>query len=153
MSYLCYEKGQAVMYSKGATEVMVDRCYSYIATPSGPQPLTPEVKELLHNQMVKMADGGLRVLALAYKHLNEEDVGDVRGAEVNSARGRHEKEMVFLGMVGLMDPPRPESAPSIAKCHRAGIAVHMATGDHPLTGAYACMYEEKKNQTSGARRA
>jgi magnesium-transporting ATPase (P-type) len=71
---------------------------------------------------------GLRVLALASRKL---DAG--MGANEDTDRNEVEKDLTFLGLIGLYDPPRPESAPAVRECHEAGISVHMLTGDHPET--------------------
>ena len=67
-----------------------------------------------------MANRGLRVLALAYRTL-----------AVPYERERIEENLVFAGLVGLEDPPRPEVPEALRKCHEAGIKVIMVTGDHP----------------------
>lgn len=78
--------------------------------------------------MEALAKHGLRVLALASRDYNE---SYFEGKEID--RGIVENDLIFRGLVGLYDPPRPESAPSVRRCHEAGIEVHMLTGDHPGT--------------------
>lgn len=68
-----------------------------------------------------MSSSALRVLALAYRRLNDPHPNNL------------ESEMTFIGLVGLIDPPREEAKAAIATCHKAGIEVAMITGDHPLT--------------------
>ncbi|KAF9199271.1 Na+ ATPase [Haplosporangium sp. Z 27] len=79
-----------------------------------------------------LAEKGLRVLTLAYRRYNPAPgvdlVHDLDRSEV-------EQDMVFLGLVGIYDPPRAESRPAVLKCYDAGIRVHMLTGDHPSTAA------------------
>lgn len=133
MSYICTDPKEGnIMYTKGATEVLIEKCCSYLATSDGNKPLDREMKDQLHKQMVHMADQGLRVLALSFRHLTNDEVADISKGDVKAVRVRYEKDLIFLGMVhvGIMDPPRPETKGAIATCHRAGITVHMATGDH-----------------------
>ncbi|MGC1133146.1 MAG: cation-transporting P-type ATPase [Nitrososphaeraceae archaeon] len=109
-------------YIKGACEVVLSRC-SEIVVDNKSLSLTDDMRDRILAANDDMAARGLRVLALAYKHLNEyhlsqEDV---------------EQNLLFLGLVGMMDPPRKEVVDSIAQCKSAGIDVVMITGDHKLT--------------------
>jgi len=109
-------------YIKGACEVVLSRC-SGIVVDNKSLSLTDDMRDRILAANDDMAARGLRVLALAYKHLNEyhlsqEDV---------------EQNLLFLGLVGMMDPPRKEVVDSIAQCKSAGIDVVMITGDHKLT--------------------
>jgi len=109
-------------YIKGACEVVLSRC-SEIVVDNKSLSLTDDMRDRILAANDDMAARGLRVLALAYKHLNEyhlsqEDV---------------EQNLLFLGLVGMMDPPRNEVVDSIAQCKSAGIDVVMITGDHKLT--------------------
>ena len=72
-----------------------------------------------------MAEGALRVLAFAYRELPE-NMKEFHEEEV-------EQKLVFLGLAGMIDPPRPAAVSAVKTCHRAGIKVVMITGDHPLT--------------------
>jgi Ca2+-transporting ATPase len=105
-------------YSKGAPEIMLASCTSQW-TLEGEAPLTRETRAEILNVAQEMAGEALRVLVVAYK----------RGATLEDA----EREMVFLGLLGMIDPPRPEARDAIAECFEAGIRVVMITGDHPLT--------------------
>lgn len=109
-------------YIKGACEVVLSRC-SEIVIDNKSLSLTDDMRNRILAANDDMATRGLRVLALANKHLNEyhlsqEDV---------------EQNLLFLGLVGMMDPPRKEVVDSIAQCKSAGIDVVMITGDHKLT--------------------
>jgi Ca2+-transporting ATPase len=107
---------------KGAPEAVLKTC-TYILTREGQAELVGEAQEqwLARNQ--KMAEDGLRVLALAQK--------TVRSVEAEPYRN-----LTFLGLAGFLDPPRPEVRDSIASCQQAGIRVVMVTGDQPLTARY-----------------
>ena len=117
------------VYTKGAVERVIESCTSYFgAQNEKPTDMTEEYRDQILENMEGLASQGLRVLALASRpydgHYEE-------GAEID--RGEIENDLVFRGLIGLYDPPRPESAPSVRQCHEAGIEVHMLTGDHPGT--------------------
>lgn len=98
------------------------------------QPLTGEISLDIHLNMEALASQGLRVLALAHK-VNDRPVSetDVAAGATVLSRDSFERHLVFRGLIGIYDPPRPESLPSVQACQRAGIVVHMLTGDHPET--------------------
>jgi Ca2+-transporting ATPase len=105
-------------YCKGAPEVILKSCNRTLSQ-SGEVPLTHDEKEAILKSGQRIAEDAMRVLALAYKP----------DATIQNA----ESEMVFLGLVGMIDPPRPEAKEAVRKCEEAGIKVVMITGDHPLT--------------------
>ena len=107
-----------VAYSKGAPEVILDSC-TRVATDGGERPLGPADREAVLDAARRMAGEALRVLAVATR----------RDATLADA----EQDMTFLGLIGMIDPPRPEARPAIERCAEAGIKVVMITGDHPLT--------------------
>jgi Na+-exporting ATPase len=123
-----HSSGDQYAFTKGAVERVIESCTTYI--PGGAAEsadITDFRDEILHNMEV-LASLGLRVLALASKQFHGKAK---KGGEVD--RTAVESDMVFRGLIGLYDPPRPESAPAVRKCHEAGIEVHMLTGDHPET--------------------
>lgn len=105
---------------KGALEAVLPACG---AARSGQalQPITDEVRAEYVEAERRMAEAGLRVLAIAATTLRADE------------RVSSEANLALCGLVGLEDPPRPEVAPAIASCRRAGIRVVMVTGDHPHT--------------------
>lgn len=107
-----------IAYSKGAPEVILDSCTHY-HTAQGIKNLTKEEKEKILRSSNEFAAQALRVLAVSY----------VKSKELQL----HPKEMVFLGMFGMIDPPRPEAKEALLLCKQAGIKVMMITGDHPAT--------------------
>ncbi|KAL4804215.1 hypothetical protein BDV18DRAFT_142725 [Aspergillus unguis] len=120
-----------MIFTKGAVERIVDACTTAVWEGSSePSALTDDKKNQIFQNMEELAKLGLRVLALAHRPYDEK-VRLLEGSELN--RDEIEKDLCFLGLIGLYDPPRPETAGSIAACYRAGITVHMVTGDHPGT--------------------
>lgn len=111
-------EGTMESYLKGAPEVVMNMC-SQLLTVDGTLPLDEKSVEMIMDEHISMAESGERVLALAYR-----EAEDVR---------EYENGFVFLGLVGAVDPPRPEAKEAIHKCHMAGIKVVMITGDHPIT--------------------
>ncbi|KAK2015047.1 potassium/sodium efflux P-type ATPase [Colletotrichum eremochloae] len=115
------------LFTKGAVERVISSCPT-IQMGDEVVELTKDIeKDILFN-MEALARLGLRVLAFASKP----DIGVVYAHE-NLDRANYEKDLTFRGLIGLYDPPRPESAPSVKKFHEAGVSVHMLTGDHPET--------------------
>jgi len=100
---------------KGAPEIILRMC-RYIDSGEGVEELTDEEVERWLSRLNDMTSRALRVLALAYRKLPDGD--------------DEEKDLVFVGLVGMMDPPRKEAAEAIETCKRAGIKVVMITGDH-----------------------
>ena len=111
-----------VAYTKGAPEAVIPLCEASWHA-EGPQPL--DAAEWTR-QAEALAAQGLRVLALARRDFARVPDDDTPAAEV-------EGRLQLLGLVGLIDPPRPEAAASVRECLQAGIAVAMITGDHPAT--------------------
>jgi Ca2+-transporting ATPase len=107
-----------VAYSKGAVEVILSSCTKF-TTENGVENLTDEIRNDILAHAHVFAKEALRVIGISSKP----------DAVLESA----EKEMVFLGFVGMIDPPRLEAKEAIEKCKSAGIRVLMITGDHPIT--------------------
>jgi Ca2+-transporting ATPase len=105
-------------YSKGAPEIILDSCGTHW-TEQGAVALGPEAGDAILQAARQMAGEALRVLAVAVK--------------ANASLETAELDMTFLGLVGMIDPPRPEAAAAVRTCAQAGIQVVMITGDHPLT--------------------
>jgi plasma-membrane calcium-translocating P-type ATPase/golgi membrane calcium-translocating P-type ATPase len=114
---------------KGAPEIVLDRCM-WIEKDARAQKLAKQDKEIILNDLKDMTGKALRVLALAYKKLTLEEQ-DLDGVD----KDKLEENLVFVGMVGMMDPPRQEAKEAVATCMKAGIRVVMITGDHEDTAA------------------
>lgn len=120
-----------LMLTKGSPELTLERCKGIIVG-DRVQPLTQEMRDRILAENNNMASGGLRVLGFAYKlweNLPPE------GSEETS-----EQDMIWLGLVSMLDAPRPEVREAVRKCRDAGIRVVMITGDHQLT-AKAIAYD------------
>lgn len=122
------ETNKQWLFTKGAVERVLTSCPQY-AVGDEIKEFSEDVKEEVLRNMEAMARLGLRVLALA----GRTDIPHVKENEAELDRGEFERDLVFRGLIGLYDPPRPESASSVTQCHEAGISVHMLTGDHPET--------------------
>ncbi len=116
--------GKYVMVVKGAVDVLLDRVDN-IYTKNGAQRFSEEDRAEIEKQNQEFSAGGLRVLAFAYKELEEE----------RALKLEDEKNLTFLGLISMMDPPRQESKEAVADCIRAGIRPIMITGDHKVTAA------------------
>jgi len=110
-----------VAFTKGAPESVIGRCTGCLARDG----IVPVDRAALTGEAERMAAAGLRVLAVARR-----DWPDV---PADLAPDAVERELTFVALVGLIDPPRPEAARAVADCRRAGITAVMITGDHPLT--------------------
>ncbi len=125
MSTLHNIKEQKMTFTKGAPEMVLERC-TRIYDPSGVRALTEHDREEMLEKNHELAQKTYRVLALAYRPLSE------KGDEL-------EKDMIFLGLVAMLDPPREEAKKAIETCHRAGIKVVMITGDNQETAKAIAM--------------
>jgi len=112
-----------VAYMKGGPDVVVGLCTRALLR-GEVVPMDDALRARLHELNAALASGGHRTLAFAARELGraEPDEGEIL-----------ERDMTYVGIMGLLDPPRAEVAAAIAECHRAGIQVAMVTGDHALT--------------------
>ncbi len=120
MSTIHRTKNGYKIITKGAIDMLLERC-SYFYENGKIEPLTDRKrKEILRENLVMTKDA-LRVLAVAFR--DSDSIVDIKDKNV-------EKELIFLGLVGMIDPPREETSMAVAKCKRAGIKPVMITGDH-----------------------
>lgn len=125
MSTLHDMEGKITMFTKGAPDVLIERCGYFLDANGQVALLNEEEKEKIKQKNFDYSSGGLRVLAFAmktYDALKELDFDD-------------EKDLVFIGLEAEMDPPRVESAPAVSDCIKAGIKPIMITGDHKVTAS------------------
>jgi P-type Ca2+ transporter type 2C len=111
------------MLTKGAPDVLLDRC-GYMLIDGKVTPLTHSLRKGILGANHAMGTEALRCLALAYRPLKSEQ--QFRSHDP-------EQDLIFIGMVGMIDPPRPEVFDAIARCKKAGIKTVMITGDHQVT--------------------
>jgi len=117
--------GKTVAFSKGAMEGLVPRCNRLLW--DGKESLMDEaIRQEVTDTCHSMMDQGLRVLCFARREVEHDEVGRLTDAEI-------EDDMVFVGLIGLEDPPRPEVVEAVARCREAGIKVVMITGDGSRT--------------------
>ena len=140
-----FSEGASFVFAKGAPESVLVHCKSYLAPPSGSNslksfdfvekgklmPLDDSFVEKTSLESSRMASSGLRVLAFAMKRLpSKEEANKI--VKANSFKAS-ESDLVFIGLIGLIDPPKEGVKESVAICKRAGINVIMITGDHMAT--------------------
>ena len=119
--------GQAVVFAKGAPDMLLDRC-SHEQVGAELRPLTFARRATIQTMIDTLASEALRTLGTAFRLLP-------RGAVDARIDHRIERDLVFLGLVGMIDPPRPEARLAVRTAQQAGIRVMMITGDHPRTAA------------------
>jgi len=124
MSVLVSHQGGRLVCTKGAPDLLMERC-AYALWDGNVVPFTPSLRQKVAEAAEKMAGSALRVLGLAYRDLRPQDPADSE-ADV-------EKQLIFVGLAGMIDPPRKEVPEAIATCRQAGIRTVMITGDHRLT--------------------
>ncbi|MFA6473199.1 MAG: HAD-IC family P-type ATPase, partial [Candidatus Latescibacterota bacterium] len=126
-----------IAFTKGAVDSLLD-ISTNVWTGSGPQPLDGAWRSRITEANERMTDNGMRVLGLAFRSVEEQ--------EIRGARDTIEQDLIFVGMIGMIDPARPEAREAVATCKTAGIRPVMITGDHPLTARYIArelgIYEE-----------
>jgi magnesium-transporting ATPase (P-type) len=124
MSSIHQKENKKVAYIKGAPKKIISLS-NQISEDGKIRPLPDKEKEKIIKKHDELAEEGLRLLAMAYKNLPD-DFTDCNPESV-------EKDMIFLGMMAMQDPPRPEVYDAVEQCHRAGIRIIMITGDYGLT--------------------
>lgn len=116
-------------FSKGAPDVLLEHC-EFIRVGDDVVPLTAERRAALLQHVEKLSAQAYRTLGVAYRrYADPEEALAARDSETL------ETGLIYLGVVGIIDPPRPEAAAAITEAHRAGVRVMMITGDHPVTAA------------------
>jgi len=113
------------VFTKGAADLLLDKCSSILKNGRVSKLSTADKNRIL-KQNESMASKALRVLGLAYKPM--------KTLPKKLSPEAIEEDMIFIGLVGMLDPPRPEAADAVRLAHSAGIRVSLVTGDHLATG-------------------
>lgn len=121
MSTVHNKNGEIIQYTKGACEILLDRCSGYLQDGKVVD-MTDEIKSQIKNKNKEYADKALRVLGAAYKIYDK--------APTDFDSDKIENNLIFIGFVGMIDPCRPEVYDAIKQCRSAGIRPVMITGDH-----------------------
>lgn len=124
MSTIHEESGKYIQYTKGACEILLERCTTYLKN-GNVEELTEQIKKDIMKQSKDFADKAYRVLGAAYVEYTEKP--EIYESDVL------EKNMTFIGFVGMIDPCRKEVYGAIEECRKAGIRPIMITGDHKDT--------------------
>ena len=124
MSTLHNIDGVPTLFTKGAIDVLLDRS-KWLLTREGRVPMTPERKEEISRVNMELSMEGLRVLAFAFRELDS-----VRPLSLED-----ESEFTFIGLISMIDPPRPEAIQAVADAKLGGIRTIMITGDHKVTAS------------------
>ena len=124
MSTLHDIDGTPTLFTKGAIDVLLDRS-KWLLTREGKVEMTPERKETIARVNMELSMEGLRVLAFAYRELEA----------VRPLTLEDENEFTFIGLISMIDPPRPEAVQAVADAKRGGIRTIMITGDHKVTAS------------------
>ncbi|PVG02212.1 calcium ATPase [Serendipita vermifera] len=128
--------GQGCLFVKGAPESVLERC-SFVQSDSRVIPLDQGIRKNVLDLMASYTGNGLRTLALAY--VDKTDLDPSHYASASTAEyGRFEQNLVFVSLVGMLDPPRPEVRDAVAQCKAAGIRVICVTGDNQGTAEAIC---------------
>jgi len=114
------------VHTKGAPEELLPLCTRLGAQDGRERPLTRQDREAFDRLVTAWAQEGLRLLAVAERDIDQGDLVDL-------TREQAERDLTLLGVVAMIDPPRPEVADAVARCHSAGIRLIVVTGDHGLT--------------------
>ncbi|EME62172.1 cation-translocating P-type ATPase [Amycolatopsis decaplanina] len=128
MSTVDQTGSRRIVHVKGAPEEVLARASGILTSAGDTRPLTTDDRAAVAEAVAGYAHRGLRLLAVAHRELPD-------GIPVPQRREDAERDLVMLGVVAMFDPPRPEVAEAVARCHTAGIRLIVVTGDHALTAA------------------
>ena len=124
-------EGKILLFVKGAPDQIIKRCISYIDNDNTGQ-LSEEIRKEISKKNKELASSALRVLAIAYREINSSEENKLENNEKFDI-DKTEDQLVFLGLMAMIDPPRREAAKAVQTCRKAGIRPVMITGDYSLT--------------------
>jgi Ca2+ transporting ATPase len=138
-----------MLLTKGAPESVVERCSSVMIN-GRVLPITPQLRSTILQHTLRYGGLGLRTLALAYTPVKDPNALHFRSSST-AEYASFERDLVFVGLVGMFDPPRPEVRDAVANCKAAGIRVVVVTGDNKGTAETICrqigVFEEDEDLT------
>ena len=143
-----YKRDQVyISFTKGASEILMPLCSKVIYN-DGEIEFTDEIKKKIMEIVNLYAHQGYRILSLCYKEMNEIPQEGIEGREIS------ETDLIYIGFVTILDPPREGVRESVEQCHEAGVDVVMITGDSPATARaiasqIAIVTEESDNAVEG----
>jgi Ca2+-transporting ATPase len=123
MSVVCESNEKRIIYTKGALDELLSICKTYIDKEGKKQNLTPEIIQKIKEKNISLSQNALRVLGYAFSDISSEI----------SLDSNIENNLTFVGMSGMIDPPRLEVKEAVKQCYDAGLKVVMITGDHGIT--------------------
>ncbi|MEQ8787804.1 MAG: cation-translocating P-type ATPase [Pirellulaceae bacterium] len=126
--------------TKGAVDTVIDVC-EFVWIDGEPQPLDEKMRTRIQQAHDGLAEQGMRILGFALRPIDEQELSRLQGdspAGEQTPDGAEaiERELIFVGLAGMIDPPRPEAREAVERCRTAGIRPVMITGDHPLTAMH-----------------
>ncbi len=121
------ESDEFVVFMKGAVDAVLDVC-THVWMHDRSEALDDSHRTRIMQSNDELAASGMRVLGVAFRRLPDQPRGDDAASVEN--------ELTFVGMLGMIDPPRPEVSDAVVRCQTAGVRPIMITGDHPLTAVY-----------------
>jgi len=119
---------QCWLHTKGAPEAVLNRCETVLGADGQAIPLDEDRRRSIDAQVTEWSSEGMRLIAVAQRLLPSD-------GPTSNEREQLESQLTLVGLVAMEDPPRPEVSEAVASCHRAGVRIHVITGDHPLTAA------------------
>ena len=137
-------QNKQLLFLKGAPDVLLSKCSHYVAADGSIKAIDEEFNKIYTEVYEEFGGGGERVLGFTMKMLDKpfEELSATQGFKeklkddmVGKKTDTPTKDLIFVGLITLMDPPRAEVPQAVRECHAAGVKVVMVTGDHPLTAA------------------
>lgn len=150
MSVLVNNGNRGAFLTKGAPESILDRCTSVLVPGGGLLPMTTALRSTIMGKTLSYASLGLRTLAMAYVEIQDATPAHYRCQDIKGY-AQIERDLIFVSVVGMLDPPRPEVELAVANCKAAGIRVICITGDNKNTAETICrqigLFEEDEDLT------
>jgi len=137
MSVLVNTGNHGALFAKGAPESILDRCTSVLVPGGGLLPMTTALRSTIMDKTLSYASQGLRTLAMAYADVQDVNSTHYRCSDTKGY-AQFERDLTFVSLVGMLDPPRPEVKLAVENCKAAGIRVICITGDNKGTAETIC---------------